>query len=59
MKRHLFSGPLRKLQPPVQPAFLERMEPRCFYGSMSLVYGMPNHHANADFPGRQFGALGP
>lgn len=25
----------------------------------SLVYGMPNHHANASFPGRQFGALWP
>ena len=28
-------------------------------GAMSLMYGMPNHHANADFPGRQFGAFGP
>ena len=40
-------------------ALLKRMDPRGSYGSMSLVYGMPNHRANADFPGRQFGAVGP
>ena len=25
---------------------------------MSLVYGMPNHHANADFPGRNLAPSG-